>query len=200
MCPAGRHPMDPGWDECPYCRSEPTGGASNRRATIIETPPRGTEPERPEPAAGPRSLPPRPQPPPPAPPTPAAEPAAPGRDAKTRFESPGGEQRRIVALLVTFSWQPGGEVHPVREGRNYLGSGEDCEVRLAHDPQLSARHATIVYRGQDFWIDDETSMNGTFVDGEIVEERRRLANYAEVRTGATSWRFVVVDPPAASTG
>lgn len=224
LCPAGRHPMDPGWRECPYCKTEGTVGASERKATILETPPRGTVPEtpargnrEPDPAS---SLP--PQPPPLDGSRPAAEEAAPdpepepdsdsgrgpGRDPgserkpqeeqndtprrKTRFDA---VERRIVALLVTYSRRPGGEVFPLREGRNYVGSGEECEVRMTGDRQLSSRHATIIYRGKDFWIDDEKSMNGTYVDGDSVEERRRLANHAEIRTGSTVWRFVVVDPP-----
>jgi hypothetical protein len=203
-CAAGRHPMDPGWTECPYCKMEgeakakavagpgtPPRQGAGRRVTVVETPVAGGEgAAAPSPVSGPRS------------PSPA-----PGVDRKpTVFAAPGvGEgalpqpaQRRIVALLVTYSWRADGEVFPVREGRNYLGSGRECDVRLEADPQLSSRHASIVYRGKDFWIDDETSMNGTLVDDVMIEEKRRLPNYSKVKTGATVWRFIVVEPRAES--
>ncbi len=101
-----------------------------------------------------------------------------------------------MGFLVTYTWQNDGQLFPVREGRNYLGSDPDSDVALDGDPQLSGRHATILFRGQGFWIDDEKSMNGTFVDGECVEEKQPLANYAEIRTGSTVWRFVMVDRPS----
>lgn len=195
LCPAGRHPMDPGWEECPYCRigDEATVRAPNRRATVVETPARGTAPK---PSAGGSG---------PAPP-PVASSQGSGR--KTRFMPAGGpdgsgaaapaDDRRIVALLVTYSWRNAGEVFAVREGRNYIGSGADCEIRIASDPQISGRHATLIYRGRDFWIDDEKSMNGTYVDGEVVETRRCMDNYAQIRTGATVWTFIAVERPGAA--
>jgi hypothetical protein len=191
--------MDPGWDECPYCKvgGEGTVGAPSRRATVLETPPRGgTVPES-GPSASIAS---------PAFPAAPAPPAGSGGRRRTRF-MPGADQgegaaassrpdaRRIVALLVTYTWVPGGEVFPIREGRNYLGSDPDCEIRVRSDPQVSGRHATLIYRGKDFWIDDEKSMNGTYVDGEVVEQRRRLDNYAQLRTGATVWTFIAIQPP-----
>jgi pSer/pThr/pTyr-binding forkhead associated (FHA) protein len=95
-----------------------------------------------------------------------------------------------VGVLVSYTWRRGGEVFPVREGRNYIGSAEDCEISIPSDPQMSSRHATIVFRGRDFWVDDEKSMNGTF-----VEEKRPLADRAQLKAGATLFTFVALVPP-----
>jgi pSer/pThr/pTyr-binding forkhead associated (FHA) protein len=108
-----------------------------------------------------------------------------------------GPVRKAVALLVTYTWRPEGQVMLLREGRNYIGSDPECEIFLPDDPQISGKHATIVYRGTDFWIDDEKSMNGTFVDGDCVEEKRRLPNYARITTGGTVWTFIMIEPPGA---
>jgi predicted component of type VI protein secretion system len=97
-------------------------------------------------------------------------------------------------VLVTYTWRSEGQIFPVREGRNFLGSDLECDVALDGDSHLSSRHATILYRGRGFWIDDEKSMNGTFVDGECVEEKQPLSNYARIRTGSTEWSFVVLEP------
>ncbi|HYU35061.1 MAG TPA: FHA domain-containing protein [Thermoanaerobaculia bacterium] len=199
-CPAGKHPMDPGWDTCPYC------AASGQPAGPPPLPGRGrTLVEDQEPAGAAAPYP--PAPPPPAAPFPAAAAGSPpppppaggaGR-RKTVFDSgpaaqeaPGSESglRRIVGVLVTYTWKPEGQLFAVREGRNYLGRDLECEVAIPGDSQMSSRHATIVYRGNDFWIDDEKSMNGTLVDGESVEEKQRLPDGAAIRTGATVWRFV----------
>lgn len=210
FCPSGRHPMDPGWESCPYCANEgrsatasvesnqfpplPPPPSTQRRATVLETfnPPHrsGTLPEH-DPLSGAS--------------VPASAGESTGRRKVTIFAdlkssdlgaSPKVEPgvRRIVALLVTYTWRADGEVFPVREGRNYLGSDPDCEIRVIADPQLSSHHAIIIYRGKDFWIDDEKSMNGTFLNGKIVEQKQPLADHSIVKTGATVWHFVAVSP------
>jgi hypothetical protein len=163
-CPAGRHPMDPGWEVCPYCASESSKSAKNGDATY-----RSVE----EPAAGE---------------------AAPD-SSRTLFGGEGEPGRRIVGVLMTWTWRSEGELFPVREGSNLLGTAPECEARISADLQMSGRHASIVHRPGGFWIDDENSMNGTFVDGSLVEEKRRLPDSAVIRTGGTVWRFTALEPP-----
>lgn len=102
--------------------------------------------------------------------------------------------RKIVAIMVTYSWKPEGEVFPVYEGRNLIGSAPECEVSITSDPQMSGKHATLIFRGGIFLLDDASSMNGTYLDDEDVLEKVRLANYAQIRTGATQWIFVIIAP------
>lgn len=180
MCAAGLHPMDPSWTDCPYCRNTPApkdveGTRSLRPKTVSE----------------------RPGPPP------AVPPARGGRRAATQFMAEGPEEgpssrphatRKIVAVLVTRSWKPEGQIFPVYEGRNFIGSDLSCEVPLDSDPQMSSKHATIVYRGGTFLLDDASSMNGTFLDGRDVLEKTTLENYATIRTGATNWIFIAIAP------
>lgn len=166
-CPAGRHPMDPGWETCPYCASESSRKSDATRRSVED------------PALAP--------------------PAAPPKDNRTVFGGAGGGDgtpaRRVVGIVVTYTWRPEGELFLVRDGSNLIGSSEACEIRVTTDPRMSARHACIVYRPGGFWIDDEKSMNGTFVDGELIEEKRRLPDSAVLRTGGTAWRFVALEPP-----
>lgn len=103
--------------------------------------------------------------------------------------------RRIVGLLVTYDWRREGEVFPIYEGRNYLGCDAECEIRLTADAGLSAKHAAIFYRGAGFEISDEKSLNGTWVNGKPAPlTGQPLPNYAEIKTGATRWRFIAIDP------
>jgi pSer/pThr/pTyr-binding forkhead associated (FHA) protein len=166
-CPAGRHPMDPGWEVCPYCASEsaPRDDATRRSVREDESPS--------PPPAGPLG-------------------------ERTVFGDTGGDAepaRRIAGLLVTYTWRGEGEAFLVREGSNLVGTSPECEIRITADPRMSARHACIVVRPGGFWIDDEKSMNGTFVDGTLIEEKRRLPGSAVLRTGATLWRFTAIEPP-----
>jgi len=143
-------------------------------------------------------------------PPPAAPPGGAKRRSSTKFmpeanqeepstPRPAAVTRKMVALLVTYSWREGGQVFPVFEGRNFIGSAEDCEISLGSDPQMSGKHSTIIYRGGIFLLDDANSMNGTFLEEDDVLEKARLTNYSNIRTGATHWRFIIIDPLEGTT-
>lgn len=209
LCPEGLHTMDPGWEECPYCKASQSSGGSipdRGQGTIHDTPSRGQtlrDPDVPPPVVAqriPQDWPPpgnqgarKPEVPPP--------PGAGVRgdherkaSRRTRYGSDDHADRRIVAVLVTYTWKREGEIYPVREGRNLLGRDPDCEIRLTSDLKMSGNHAVLTFRGKDFWIADDRSMNGTFIDDEPVEEKSRLENHARLRTGDTVWQFLVIPP------
>jgi len=105
--------------------------------------------------------------------------------------------RRIIGILISYTWKAEGQVFPIREGRNYIGRDNDCEISLPEDSQMSSKHATIICRdGKSFMIDDEKSMNGTFVNDSSVEEKQRLSNYSKIKTGSTICTFIIINPEA----
>ena len=107
--------------------------------------------------------------------------------------------RKIVGVLITYSWQESGQVFPVLEGRNLIGKDPDqCDICIPQDATLSAVNSFITYR-KHFLIGDKVSMSGTDVDGEPIEtEFVPLRNYAKIRTGSTYWTFVCIQPPASA--
>lgn len=70
-----------------------------------------------------------------------------------------------------------------------LGRGP-VEVQF-HDPTVSSVHAIIDYVGNEVYITDQNSSNGTFVNGERVQ-RSSLANMSEVKLGSTKLLFCMV--------
>jgi hypothetical protein len=71
------------------------------------------------------------------------------------------------------------------EGRPVtVGRGEACDLRLLLDPEASRLHAQLERLG-DTWVvvDDGLSRNGTFVNGERIAGRHRLANGDVLRCG-----------------
>ncbi len=105
--------------------------------------------------------------------------------------------RKIVGVLITYSWQESGQVFPVLEGRNLIGKDPDqCDICIPQDATLSAVNSFITYR-RHFLIGDKVSMSGTDVDGEPIEQEFvPLRNYAKIRTGSTYWTFVCIQPPS----
>jgi hypothetical protein len=191
-CPAGKHPMDPAWPSCPYCSDSETASLEvpsrgQRRRTeaeqelVKETLPMSPEQLRQAMRKGTQFN------------------AALAEAGDVQIEPAAVSQnagRRMVGVVVTYSWQPDGQLFAVYEGRNYIGKDSECEVRLTADQTMSGKHAAIFYRGKEFIITDEKSMNGTFVNGVAAPlTGMSLANYAEIRTGATVWRFIDIEPP-----
>src|SRR5262245_55337986 len=165
-----------------------TAAQPQRRDTIVEPPSEAINPQRPG-----RPVPPQSVPGSPVRTTqfmPAFSPAASAAAPVLRTDD-----RRIVGVLLTYSWKPSGEIFAVREGRNIIGRGDECDICVRGDESLSEKHAHITYR-KNFVIGDLVSMSGTFVNGEPVEEQFvPLQNHAEIRTGSTHWKFVAVESP-----
>jgi pSer/pThr/pTyr-binding forkhead associated (FHA) protein len=62
-----------------------------------------------------------------------------------------------------------------------LGRGEDCDVLLT-DLQASRTHAKILQDGDDYFLCDLGSTNGTFLNGVKIRERL-LVNGDRIRIG-----------------
>ena len=69
-----------------------------------------------------------------------------------------------------------------------VGRGRDNNLQLAHDGQLSRHHATLERREAGVYILDRESLNGVWVNGERVAERRLFGGEAIV-LGETAFRW-----------
>lgn len=71
-----------------------------------------------------------------------------------------------------------------------IGRGNEVDVCLAWDPSVSLVHAEAVRMGAHWLIgDDGVSRNGTFVNGERLNGRRRLRHGDVIRIGRTALTF-----------
>lgn len=189
-CPAG-HKMDPNWEQCPYCEAEKRArqktspaqfvASSKRKDTVVPINPKGRDK---------------------------------GREGQTKQmpASPGygpgghvgeGETRRIVGVLISYTWRPEGDLFPIREGRNYIGRDKissdpyhrDCDIIIPEDDRMSGTHALILCRHGNYEVIDQEASNGTFLNGEMLmaNQSTKLKNYAEIKTGHTLWTFIKIE-------
>jgi FHA domain-containing protein len=71
-----------------------------------------------------------------------------------------------------------------------VGRGMAADLSLPWDHGVSSVHATLERMGDDWvLVDDGLSRNGSFVNGDRVEGRRRLLDGDELGFGATAIRF-----------
>src|SRR5262245_60386096 len=104
----------------------------------------------------------------------SAAPQAAGGDRTQIFQPPAAsgaapqaQQPRARLLLAT----PGGaHVIPLESTQLTIGRGLNNDIIL-EDTRVSRHHAQLRYRSKRFWVADLSSTNGTYVNGEQVEEQ-----------------------------
>ncbi|MBK8026273.1 MAG: FHA domain-containing protein [Chloroflexi bacterium] len=65
-----------------------------------------------------------------------------------------------------------------------LGRGEDCELILS-ERQVSRQHIRIFQQGEQYYVEDLESRNGTWVNGEQLKGTRRLQNGDKIQLAMT---------------
>ncbi|NNE97663.1 MAG: FHA domain-containing protein [Pyrinomonadaceae bacterium] len=73
----------------------------------------------------------------------------------------------MLEVVLTYPTEYGSEEIVIDKDKTSFGRGNDAEYRF-EDNGLSRLHASIFREGDDVWIVDEYSSNGTFVNGEEV--------------------------------
>jgi diguanylate cyclase (GGDEF)-like protein len=86
--------------------------------------------------------------------------------------------------LVVIAGAHLGEIFPV-DGEIIIGRDPDAKLRLAEDEGVSRRHARVTPVAEGALLADLGSQNGTFVDGEKVQERV-LKEGMKIRVGQTT--------------
>ena len=128
--------------------------------------------------------------------SPAAAHSATPAELAERLEA---ERRGLPFLL----WRDGGaqRILALAQGidRVTVGRGPEVDVALDADEQVSRLHAEIERIGGEWTVaDDGLSRNGSFLNGDRVGGRRRLAVGDELRFGATIVVFRAPEPSASS--
>ena len=86
--------------------------------------------------------------------------------------------------LVVIAGQHLGEIFPI-EGEIIIGRDADAQLRLPEDEGVSRRHARVTKVAEGALLADLGSQNGTYVDGERVQEHV-LKEGMKIRVGQTT--------------
>ena len=92
--------------------------------------------------------------------------------------------------LVYREPEAGQRILPLQGSPAVIGRDAACDAPLTWDEQVSRVHVELAsLRGHWLVVDDGLSRNGTFINGERVEGRRRLRNGDQLLVGTTSLLF-----------
>lgn len=101
--------------------------------------------------------------------------------------APGGGRQ---AELTIETGPDAGHSHRAGDGALRLGRSPDNDVIL-RDPATSGHHARLERRGDQFWLVDLGSTNGTLVNGEPIQEKE-LNHGDRVTLGQNAVSFSVI--------
>lgn len=101
-----------------------------------------------------------------------------------------GAQRR--ALLIYQEGTAEEQIYPFHGDQITIGRGRDNDIQIKNDSKVSRYHCKVYRRGDNFYIEDNQSSNGSLVNGELVTERR-LFGGEEVIIGETFFRFRILE-------
>ncbi|MGF1614805.1 MAG: VWA domain-containing protein [Gammaproteobacteria bacterium] len=75
---------------------------------------------------------------------------------------------------------------------------ENADSILIRDAAISRRHALVEYKHHSFWVIDQKSGNGTFVNGQRITEQVRLRHGDRIRFHKTEFEFELAASSAAN--
>ena len=78
---------------------------------------------------------------------------------------------------------------PMIVGRMAGTDPEHVDYFVVEQPTVGRRHALIKYRDFSFWISDQGSVNGTFLNGERIENERQLKHGDRIRFHKYEFEF-----------
>jgi DNA-binding winged helix-turn-helix (wHTH) protein len=81
---------------------------------------------------------------------------------------------------------------PLSAGPNVVGRDPDCTVRI-DSATVSRRHAGIVVASGEATVEDLGSKNGTYVNGQRVEQRVALKDRDQIWVGSVTMTYRIVD-------
>jgi diguanylate cyclase (GGDEF)-like protein len=82
-----------------------------------------------------------------------------------------------------------GRRYKLGERQLLLGRGDDCDIVL-HDHSVSRRHARIELTPEGYYVSDQQSTNGTFVNDRQIDTPCRLQDGDYLRVGNCIYRYL----------
>lgn len=98
-----------------------------------------------------------------------------------------------MAVLQMVRGLNPGQLFPLEKDKAILGRHPDCQIVLDAGA-VSRQHAQILQVGEDYFVEDLRSRNGTFVNGQLVEGRHKLNDNDKLKICDLLLSFHLTEP------
>ena len=94
-------------------------------------------------------------------------------------------QQKKRACVTALTGSMTGQLYRLAAGATVIGRAPEAEIRLLDDG-VSRHHARLVLEGDEVWLEDCESRNGTFINGERLCVRHALRDGDKLQLGRTT--------------
>ncbi len=115
--------------------------------------------------------------------------AAPSASGDGKADADGAARR---ALLIYQESTAEEQIYPFTNDQLTIGRGRENDIQIKNDSKVSRYHCKLFRRGNNFYVEDIKSSNGTLVNGELITDRR-LFGGEEIVVGETYFRFRIME-------
>ncbi|NJN81139.1 MAG: FHA domain-containing protein [Caldilineaceae bacterium] len=115
-------------------------------------------------------------------------------DTDSGAENVTGKQRESAMLVLQRGAEAGRRWPLDRASTLTIGRSEECDISLP-DRQVSRYHARVTWRGESYFLEDQSSKNGTHVNGQEVRGEVALKDGDEIQI-ALRFKLAFVDAGA----
>lgn len=103
----------------------------------------------------------------------------------------------MITKLIVANGKSAGRAILIKRNTLLIGRAEECDVRpLSED--VSRRHCAVHVGPADVWVEDLGSRNGTFVNGEKISGKVKVASGDLLRVGVLEVRISCTEPAVAA--
>lgn len=114
-----------------------------------------------------------------------------GGDLSENGELKVSSGRKLVGWLVTYDINSFGTDYRLFEGRSKIGRSAKNDI-IVNQQGISEEHTIILYRENKFYIQDNLSTNGTYVNGVSIDEKLVLKNDDLIKLGNVSFKLKII--------
>jgi phosphoserine phosphatase RsbU/P len=97
-----------------------------------------------------------------------------------------------MAFLITNTDSDVSHKIELKSDATLIGRHPDCQV-LVDDTSVSRKHAQIVYRDSEYWLEDLRSRNGTYLNNHQIQQITRLYDGDLIRVCDVQFEFALED-------
>lgn len=89
-------------------------------------------------------------------------------------------------MKINLKFKNGAEQTLILGDKTLIGRDKNCTISLPDDDRVSRRHAAILKKGDNYWLTDLRSVNGTYLNGESLSTHQLLKNQDQIVIGRSS--------------
>jgi pSer/pThr/pTyr-binding forkhead associated (FHA) protein len=101
----------------------------------------------------------------------------------------------MVTKLIVATGKSAGRSIAIKRNKLLIGRAEECDVRPLSE-EVSRRHCAVIVGPADVWVQDLGSRNGTYVNGDRIEAKTKLADGDLIRVGSLELKVSCSAPAA----